>query len=575
MRPRPLVLSLLAFLALAPAGAQPAPTRHVVNAVADGAQPRILVRWSEYDGGAPRFRLFDLLRRRADELSFTQLNDEPIHPAPTAAEIVAAFTAPGRAEALAAIVDVLGPDYAAGLLRLQSPAAQGNDLLQLRMLPDQNFVASLVLGLGFVDDGVLPGTTYVYEVWGLDERGSRVERLGSASATALQRRPLGAVASVGCVDPGDVRADLAAFLRFGPAAASAEDRVAGYDVLRVARNGNGTCPPIARGLPGVRQANRYPVSGKSPGNRARGAELLAAHCTSCHAGGRDAAPLAGSTEAQARRRMFRELWSTGAEAAHDVAALHALPPEDWEAIYDFVSEFQFRDDGRHTPDQPLQAGQSYCYQVVPRDLLGQHGDPVPAPPACLVRDRRPPEQPQGLRVERVVQGPAHEACQISWERNAAPGDDTARYVVLRVPDDAPRRAFEVPGGAHADVPQPASGDRVAYLDTTQSKADAGRAFFYGVFAKDAEGNASPTTGWIPCTPRDLVSPGIATITPQCPAGPRCGTCRNWGTDPKWTNAGGAPDYWILGEGNCSPEIAATATGDPFRYQPFTSYDGVT
>lgn len=557
-----------------PGLADATPPRHVVNAVADGGQARILVRWSQLDGDALRHRAFDVLRRTADETAFLALNDEPITPLATAAEIVAAFTAPGRGDALLSIVETLGDDYANRLLELQSPAAEGSALIQARLLPDQNYGAAIALGVGFMDESVVPGTTYVYEVWGVDARGVRLERLGTASATASILRPLRAVASLNCVDPGDVRADMAAFLRFEPAAAAADDRVVGYDVLRALRNPDGTCPPIARGLPGVNAVNRFPVNGQASGDTARGATLFAASCTSCHAGGRDTAPVAGSTSVQAQRRLFPALWASSVEAAHDTADLHALSPEDWDAIYAHVSEFQFRDDGRHAPDQPLLAGQRYCYQVVPRDLLGQHGEAAPAAPVCEIRDRKPPGAPQGLRIERLVQSATHEACQISWERNAAGKEDTEKYIVLRVSDDAPRREHEVPGQPHAEIPQPASGERVTYLDTTQTQGDAGRAFFYGVLAKDTSGNVSPVTGWIPCTPRDLVAPAAPVIAHQCPSPTRCASCKNWGTDPKWINAGGAPEYWILEEDDeCTPELTATAGGDPFLYQPFTSYDG--
>ncbi len=174
------MLSSLICAATLPAISEPPPTRHLVNAVADGAQPRILVRWLEVDGAAPRWQYFDVLRRTANETSFTQLNDEPVRPLTTVAEIIAVFTAPGRSAALSSIIDTLGPDYAEKLLQIQSANATGNDLTQRQLLPDQNYAAAVAMGVGLIDESITAGVTYVYEVWGLDARGVRQERIGTA-----------------------------------------------------------------------------------------------------------------------------------------------------------------------------------------------------------------------------------------------------------------------------------------------------------------------------------------------------------------------------------------------------------
>lgn len=566
------LLSSLICAATLPAISEPPLSRHLVNAVADGAQPRILVRWLEVDGAAPRWQYFDVLRRTANETSFTQLNDEPVRPLTTAAEIISVFTAPGRSAALSSIIDTLGPDYAERLLQIQSASATGNDLTQRQLLPDQNYAAAVAMGVGLIDESTTAGVTYVYEVWGLDARGVRQERLGTASATALSLRTLAAVGSVSCVDPNDARADMTAFLRFAPSAVGDDQRVAGYDVLRAVRNSDGTCPTIARGLPGVSLVTRFPVHGKSPGDAARGKQLFEASCLSCHAGGRDAAPVKDSTLAMAQRRQFAQLWANGSQAVHDVSGLHALSPEEWQFIYDYVQEFQVSDDGGNTPSAPLTAGQFYCYQVVPRDLFGQHGAGVSSPPICQVKERRPPEQPKALRAERVSQSATTEVCEISWERNSAVGDDTAKYVILRTLDDAPRRNHQRPTAAYAEVIQPASGSRLSFRDTAQTQSDAGRAFFYAVYAKDTGGNASPLTGWAPCTPRDIVAPGTPSIAPQCGTGRLCTSCKNWGSDSKWASQGGDPTFWVTNS-ICPGEITASASGSPFLYRVERSFDG--
>ncbi len=571
---RIMVLLALSISAGVSAHSEPALTRHLVNAVADGSQPRILVRWTEVDGPAPRFAYYDVLRRTANETAFTQLNDEPVRALVTAADIIAVFTAPGRSDALTSIIDKLGPDYAEKLLQIQAGNASGNDLTQRQLLPDQNYAAAVAMGLGAIDDSVTAGVTYVYEVWGLDGRGTRQERLGSASATALTLRTLAAVGSVGCVDPGDVRADMAAFLRFSPSAVGEDQRVAGYDVLRALRNSNGTCPTIARGMPGVSQVTRFPVYGKSPGNATRGKQLFDANCLSCHAGGRDAAPVKDSTLAKAQRRQFTELWAASSDAKHNVAGLHALSPDEWQLIYDYVSEFQANDNGRNTPSDPLIAGKFYCYQVVPRDLFGQHGATVPSPPICQVQDRRPPQKPTALRAERVVQSATSEVCEISWDRNSAAGDDTFKYVLLRALDDAPRRDHERPTATYAEVLQPATGSRLTFRDTAQTQSDAGRAFFYALYAKDNAGNISPLTGWAPCTPRDIVAPGAPTIANVCGTGRFCTSCKNWGPDSKWAQQGGDPNFWSSNGNLCPGEITANAPGSPFLYRVERSFDGV-
>ncbi|RMG46965.1 MAG: hypothetical protein D6718_04595, partial [Acidobacteria bacterium] len=178
------LLGIAVLAGLPGATAAPPAERTLVHAVADGDQNRILVRWMTEETTSPRYRYYDVDRREADSLSFVQLNDDPIGPAQTAAEIEAIFTAPGRSDALGWIQDSLGDDYANDLLLMQSPNATSSEKAQAALLPDLNYGVALAFGLGWLDETVTPGVTYVYEVWGLDDQGFRVERLGRATATA-------------------------------------------------------------------------------------------------------------------------------------------------------------------------------------------------------------------------------------------------------------------------------------------------------------------------------------------------------------------------------------------------------
>ena len=183
------LMSILVSIAATIAGvlAEPASERTIVQAVADASANRVLVRWAIVEGTAKRYTWYDVLRRTSSQPSFAKLNPDPIGPLTTVAAIEAAFTAPGRADALAGIQASLGPGYASALLAMQEPGVTGAAKGQVKLLPDQNYGAALALGLGWLDETVLAGSTYVYEVWGLDPQGFRVERLGSAVATEIGR----------------------------------------------------------------------------------------------------------------------------------------------------------------------------------------------------------------------------------------------------------------------------------------------------------------------------------------------------------------------------------------------------
>jgi hypothetical protein len=578
---RPLC-ALLVSIAATPAGlfAEPASERTIVQAVADASANRVLVRWAVVEGVARRYTWYDVLRRTSSQSSFSKLNPDPIGPLTTVAAIEAVFTAPGRSDALFGIQASLGPGYAGALLAMQEPGVTGAAKGQLKLLPDQNYGAALALGLGWLDETVLPGTTYVYEVWGLDPQGFRVERLGGASATAGTPPPISA-ASAACIDMGDARGHLSTFLRWDEPAASAGEYSVGYDVYRARRLPNQTCPPVAPGLPGVVRANQFPVVHDSAGDASQGFQVFGAHCVSCHAGGRDPAlpnNLAGKTIAQFRSRQYPEL---ALSSPHNTVDLNTLSPDQLRTVFDWIQEFHFGDDGADTPAAPLVPQEWYCYQVLARNLLGQYGAPSNVV-QCQARDRLAPDAPHAMDSKLVTQGTTHETCEISWQRNNGAGDDTTKYRLYRSVQGVPRASVDpakkvLPPADNqflVEISQPVSGDKVLYLDPGITPADAGKTFFYAAKALDGAGNASGFSAWVPCVPRDIVPPPAATLTGTCctrPPGTTGGGCDDRGTDERWVAAGG--DRIIISDpARCAPRLACGHQGDIFGCRLYRSFD---
>lgn len=564
------ILALLVAAAGSARAAEPPVARHTVHAVADGEHLRILVRWNQLEG-ATRYSYFDVLRRSASATDFTQVNADPIGPMTTAAEIEALFNAPENARVLADVVASFGPAYASALLALRTPAAGSDQTMQAKLLPDFNFGAAIALGLGFMDANVVAGETYVYEVWGLDAQGFRTERLGRATATAGTPASLLAVESLRCVEPNDDTGHLATFLRWNEPAAETGYR-AGYDILRVRRNPDGTCPPVGPGLPGVVRANGKPTLAESPGRVREGRQLFEAKCASCHAS-RDAAPVAGSTIADFTRRLYPEIWPAPADAAHDVPSLKPVDFDEIEAIYDYINEFHFRDEGQDTPAQLPEAGDAFCYVPYPRDLIGAYGTSA-APVQCTFTDRVAPEPPTGVRTARSDRG-TYEACEISWDPNA---EDTVEYRLFRM-NDVPRRAFEADGATLvATLPQSAGGARLSHVDLSLGENDATQSFFYAARAYDESGNASAWSSWAPCVPRDVVAPRNPTLDIVCASDPKtgreCRDCDDRRGDQRWIDAGGDPNFFALDGNDCQAGATPSAEGDPFLYRPFRSFDGL-
>lgn len=573
------ILPAAALLAIvAPAHAEPPSERTIVTATADPSIARILARWQQVEGTGKRFTHYSVQRRDAGGSVLTTLNPQPIGALTTLAAIEALFTGPGLADALAAIQDTFGLDYAADLLALQSPSAGDAEKMQKALLPDLNYGAALALGLGWMDDTVVAGTTYVYEVWGLDTLGFPEERLGRAIATAGVPPPLTAPTGVVCVDPGDERAHMAAFLRWAEGPSAGDERRAGYDLYRAARNPDTTCPPVVPGGPGVSKANRFPTMRDAPGAARAGEALFSASCLGCHANGRDAYPVAGKTLADFRRRQYPELWDPlqAMQVVHDTNELNALSADSLETIFDWIEEFNYRDDGSATPSDPLVEGETYCYQVYPRDLLGRPGAGSPVV-QCQVRDREAPDVPYAMTAQRVVQG-NHEVCEVSWDRNAAPGDDTVHYELMRT-TRVPRLSSELllpppvgpPPGWPVMIVQPTSGARVTYLDASQTSADAGQPFFYAARAVDDAGQISGFSGWVPCVPRDLVPPGNQVVSLRCCDGGV--ECAERG-DAAWIGAGGEPTF-IANPRICPLEVDFTPNPDAFGLRLYRSFDGVS
>ncbi len=575
-------LSLMTVAGLLATGAaalaEPPGERTIVTATSDAGADRILIRWQQVEGTAKRFTHYSVLRRAAGESVLAPLNLQPIGALTTVAGIEALFTDPDLADALAAIQDAFGLDYASDLLALQSPSATDMERTQRALLPDLNYGAALALGLGWMDNTVVPGTTYVYEVWGLDALGFAEERLGRATATAGAPAPLSAPTDAACVDTGDARAHMAAFLRWGEDAAAKREYVAGYDLHRAPRNPDLTCPPLILGGAGVSKANRFPTMRDASGAARAGEKLFAASCLGCHAGGRDAAPVLGKTLADFRRRQYPELWDPSQQAAqvvHDTNDLNALSADSLETIFDWIEEFHYRDDGSATPAEPLVEGETSCYQLYPRDLLGRPGPGSPVV-QCQVRDREAPDVPYAMVAQRIVQGD-HEVCEIAWDRNAVPGDDTVHYELMRTAR-VPRLLSELPPfvvpppGWPVTIAQPTSGARVTWLDASQTTADAGQPFFYAARAVDDAGQISGFSGWVPCVPRDIIPPADQVVSLKCcdVGGVEC----ELRGDAAWVGAGGEPAF-MANPRTCPLEVDFAPNPDAFGLRLYRSFDGVS
>jgi hypothetical protein len=500
-----------------------------------------------------------VLRREAGETSLVQLNGDPIGGLETVAEIEALFTAPGYEDALAAIQTSLGGDYASDLLLLRQGGTTEDDAARSLLLPDQNYGAAITFGFGLMDDSVAAGTTYVYEVWGLDDLGFREERLGRAVATAGAPVPPGPVPQVDCVEIDDARGDMAVHLRWAEPAGDLAHYVPGYDVWRVAAAEGVSCAdtPNGPGATGAVRANLFPSQRTSGGRTKLGAERFATACAACHAApdprNVDPAPLPaangvkGGTLEEFYRLQYAEILPPGGVAQHDTPALTALDPEDVRAVFEWIQEFHLLDDGRHTPAEPLVEEQEYCYRVYPRDVLGQYGN-VLDDGRCRVRDRSRPDVPWQILADRVEVGGTHETCEVSWVRNAETGDDTVEYALYRMSPDPPRAATDPaarvhePASPQATIPQPGEGDRVSWLDPDLGPAQAGERFVYAVQAVDEAGNRSGFSGWVPCVPRDIVAPAPPSLALSC-----CDTglagCADTRIEPawaEWRDLGGAP-----------------------------------
>jgi hypothetical protein len=567
MKKLPIVVTVLTLLIAAVALAEPPAERTVIVAVADADDARVLVRWRTLEG-IKRYDFYDVLRRDADDDTFSKLNALPVGALTDVASVEAVFTAPGRADALGWIQETLGSEYAGELLRLQGPDAPAQAKAQLVFLPDQNYGAALALGLGWLDETVTMGETYVYEVWGVDGDGFPVERLGRASATAGAPGALSAPPSMKCVESGGQQAHGAAFLRWEDTNAGS-DYFFGYEVVRVPAT-TGTCPPDVLSEPGAVRASQYTVLPSSPGAVREGRELFELHCSvGCHVT-RDDPVLEGGT-----LKRFRQLQNPDIagllDYPHNDTRVNSLSPDSVKKIFDYVYEFGYRDDG---DDEPVVEGETYCYQTVPRDLLGQLHPAGPVGP-CEVRDLLPPEVPSGIRSERMVDG-NHEDCHISWDRNGGPEDDTAFYEVIRRAGDVPRNAYLTIDGATTivigTVPQPSAGERVSFTDPGMTVADATHRFFYAVRASDGS-NTSPLTGWVPCVPRDIVPPPTPVIEQvACCDYDLCFST----ADPvefEFDNVINGYDPDDVSPPPCPPYLVVPEHPDAFRYRIYRSFNG--
>jgi mono/diheme cytochrome c family protein len=480
--------------------------------------------------------------------------------------------------------------YGSSLLMIQSPNAPDTARMQFKLLPDRNYGAAIALGLGLMDDSVSNGTTYVYEVWGLDTLGLRQERLGRATATAGSPDPLPAVAASACVDPGDATGNMVALLRWEESLAARERYVTGYDLWRAPMDAAGDCTTTPNG-PGAASsvlANKYPTHVDAPGRVNEGRALFQNECTTCHqaANPRATPPsliFMNSGVEKGNIEEFRRLQHAALVpvAHHDTPGLRALSPESMQSVFSWIQEFHFADDFSDTPNDPPVEGQSYCYRVLARDSLGQYGNAPAADQECVVLDRYGPSAPGAMLSVLVDTGADYEICEISWQRNADAGDDTTEYRLYRkstVPrasiDPAKREPEPDPATDPplATIPQPGAGDRITYQDTTQTIMDAGEPSFYSAVAMDDAGNFSGFSSWVPCVPRDIVAPPTPVLEAMC-----CedgGDCQDKTFDSNWTSIGG--DNVIVSDPNACPvTVTSPLPGDAFGTRLYRSFDNLT
>jgi hypothetical protein len=264
-----------------------------------------------------------------------------------------------------------------------------------------------------------------------------------------------------------------------------------------------------------------------------------------------------------------------------------MSAENIRAIFDWIHQFQYIDDGYSTPTDPLMEGETYCYRVLPRDLLGQwitSGTAIKPP--CTVLDRQSPATPSTISSGRVTVGD-HEICELSWNRNDQPDDDTVQYLLYRMTDAVPRASTEsskrraAPTSALVAIPQPVSGERITHQDGTLTIGDSGQRFFYAVVAEDDSGNHSGFSGWVPCVPRDILAPSPTELSVEC-CEPAMAGCEDKGGDPAWLEAGGEPVIiWDPEEHEADedcPDGRIRITGihpdDTFGLRLYRSFDNV-
>ena len=540
-------MAALAATAAAP-HAEPAPgARYLVGATHGGGStaPRVLLRWSvadrpqPYPEAGPYARY--LLRRRAGTTA-TLTDLAVVEPLSDAADIDLVFAGGGtpdpstlREELTALLVPDVAPSLGEALLALRATPDPGRRM-QYQMILAGNHRAAMAAGLAYLDTAITDGTRYLYEVWGLDAQNVAVERLGKIwvkagqdtvlpAPTALtvvevadaDNPPFGIFPGVGDIDlDGDGRIDGGEFgdgkiyLKWDPTPGQAKDRETqqagfGFDVFRDPKPA-GPCP-VAPPLP------------------------------------------PGGTAVKVNAVPVLPLPATGDDPL--------TPAADSD-----LPDFFFVDDNGNDAVTPIVRGQSYCYWLVARDLLRQHGG-FSLPVVGCAPDRGRPRQVRAVKTELTSPGPQ---VQVSWTANASDPptvgggspytDDTVAYNVYRFTD--PKRVL--------DGPLPA--DRVAtglpagttsWIDVTASSPtnNVGRLFWYTVTASDAPLCGRPANESLHSAPAravvyDQTAPTIASVGAFCAPistspNPRCfRDCGGTGLPPAiaaWCHAGGASGLW--------------------------------
>jgi hypothetical protein len=452
---------------------------------------KVLLRWigaKETD----RFYGYNIHRREADSSTFVTLNASPIIPLTDTAKIRAIFEAPNEGQILADIQSILGPAYYNEIIKLRT-SGDKTDLARLAILVNTNYGVSISEGLGFLDKSVTNGIRYTYELWGVNNLGIEIERLGKVSVVGGIKTELDPPTLIEWVPIIGPAGDKRVYLRWVVPPSSDLTEGAnigfGYDIYRM----EGGLPPedpykvikdtdISAYPKTYLKVNKLPVVVLPAQNVDKGRELFSANCSNCHT----------RNEGEIFGKGTREFNGSSKQSAIRAHSINVPSDLDLESVFNYINDFFFMDDNSFA-GRPFEYDNKYTYWVVARDLLRQHGK-FSIPVLAEIRDKIPPKVPYNVQTT-VTGNVPNQKIKITWDKNMnelpeGPGayvDDTVTYKIYRRFGDTDATKTYI-----ASVAQPSSGIyTVEYTDVSISKDDWGKIYWYHITALDVAGNESP------------------------------------------------------------------------------------